>query len=103
MIRVYDATTKSITDTEGVTHDFYNGSAEFPEEGWILLRFKEGTLTLQEAYTHLLRVRLQDRNTKYFMTEVVGDVTASVGADTYEELYDLIQLIQIQEETNNDN
>lgn len=56
VMQIYNSSTRLFTEQDGTEHHFFNGEAEFPEEAMTLIKFKQGELSLQEAYTVLLRL-----------------------------------------------
>jgi hypothetical protein len=56
VMQVYNPSTRLFTEQDGTEHRFFNGEAEFPEEAMTLIKFKQGELSLQEAYIVLLRL-----------------------------------------------
>jgi len=81
MIRTYNAKDRTYIDNDGTVHSFFNGESEFAEEAMTLIRFKEGSLNLQEAYSILLRLARVPK-TKFSKTESIGDTFVTIGADT---------------------
>jgi hypothetical protein len=56
VMQIYNSSTRLFTEQDGTEHHFFNGEAEFPEEAMTLIKFKQGEISLQEAYTVLLRL-----------------------------------------------
>ena len=56
VMQIYNSATRIFTEQDGTEHRFFNGEAEFPEEAMTLIKFKQGELSLQEAYIVLLRL-----------------------------------------------
>lgn len=75
-------------DKAGNIYEFYCGTPEFPDEAMVLIRFKEGSLTLQEAYSCILNLARVPRS-KYTVSEWAGDMCVVMGADTLEGLQKL--------------
>lgn len=89
MINLYDPTTKTYTTSDGTVHPFFSGASEHPEELFPLVGFTEGKYTLQEAYDYLMVLKVVQ--SKYTYKHWIGDAGCLVGADTKEELDQLIK------------
>lgn len=98
LFKIYDPTTHVFTDKDGNEYPFYAGTSEFPDEAMVLIRFKEGSLTLQEAYSCLLNLARVPKS-KYTVSEWAGDLCVVMGADTLEGLQKL-QNLNSQENKN---
>jgi len=81
MLGLYNAKDHTFIDKDGTVHSFFNGESEFAEEAMTLIKFKEGSLNLQEAYSILLRLARVPK-TKFSKTESIGDAFVTIGADT---------------------
>lgn len=90
-IATYDPSTHEYIDKEGNFYDFYCGTSEFPDEALVLIRFKGGSLTLQEAYTCILNLARVPKS-RFTQSEFVGDMCVVMGADTLEGLQKLQNL-----------
>lgn len=87
MLSCYDPTKHTFTDYDGIVYPFFHSLTDhiFPEEAHTLVRFKDGSLTLQEAYSILLNLARTPKS-KFSHTEFVGDMCITLGADTLEDL-----------------
>lgn len=56
VMQIYNSSPRIFTEQDGTEHYFFNGEAEFPEEAMTLIKFKQGELSLQDAYVVLLRL-----------------------------------------------
>ena len=90
-VATYNPKTRTFTDKDGTEHPFYCGTSEFPDEAMVLIRFKEGSLTLQEAYTCILNLARVPKS-KFTQSEFVGDMCVVMGAATLEGLQKLQNL-----------
>ena len=95
-IKTYDPINHTFTEQDGTVHSFFNGESEFPDEAMTLIRFKQGSLTLQEAYSILLNLARIPKN-KFTISEFAGDMCLVIGANTLEDLSKL-QKINKQED-----
>lgn len=62
MHTLFDPSTHTFTDEEGIKHRLVANYFDpvVPEEVLILSKFKTGKMSLQEAYTLLLEMKLRD-------------------------------------------
>lgn len=90
-IKTYNAEEHEFIDSAGNIYDFYCGTSEFPDEAMVLIRFKEGSLTLQEAYSCILNLARTPKS-KFMQSEFAGDMCVILGADTLEGLQKLQNL-----------
>ena len=95
-IQLYDPAKHLFIEKDGTEHNFYNGEAEFPDEAMTLIRFKQGTLTLQEAYSILLNLARIPKS-KFTVSEFAGDVCMIMGANSLEDLQRLQKANQQEE------
>jgi len=87
-LQIYDTAKHLFTEQDGTEHKFFNGESEFPDEAMTLIRFKQGTLTLQEAYSILLNLARVPKN-KFSVSEFAGDMCVIIGANSLEDLQKL--------------
>jgi hypothetical protein len=82
----YKPRKRNFTETDGTVHPLYVGyTGDCPVEVLTLIRFKNGNITLQEAYTELMLCKLDLFKSNYLQIEKVGDLYSCIGADTLEE------------------
>lgn len=93
MLPCYDPAKHIFTEGDGTVHPFFHSISDytFPDEAMTLIRFKEGSLTLQEAYSVILNLARVPKN-KFTQSEFVGDMCVILGADTLEGLQKLQNL-----------
>jgi hypothetical protein len=89
-VAVYDPLRHIYTEGDGTVHKFFHSITDntFPDEAMTLIRFKQGSLTLQEAYTCLLNLARVPKS-KFSYSEFSGDLCIVFGADTFEGLQKL--------------
>jgi hypothetical protein len=90
-VATYNPQEHEYIDEAGNIYDFYAGTSEFPDEAMTLIRFKEGSLTLQEAYSIILNLARVPKN-KFTQSEFFGDACVILGAGTLEGLQQLQNL-----------
>lgn len=90
MLPCYDPAKHIFTEGDGTVHPFFHSLTDytFPEEASVLVRFKDGSLTLQEAYSIILNLARVPKN-KFTRSEFAGDLCVTFGADTLEDLIKL--------------
>jgi hypothetical protein len=96
VMQLYEPDKHLFTEQDGTEHKFFNGESEFPDEAMTLIRFKQGTLTLQEAYSILLNLARVPKN-KFTVSEFAGDVCMIMGANSLEDLQKLQKANQQEE------
>ncbi len=85
----YCPDTSQYIESNGTVHHLKTVDGEVPAEVAVLIGFKNGSLSLQDAVFQLLQLKQKD-SSKYHFSQNHGDVCISFGAETKDELYQMI-------------
>lgn len=79
----YNPNEHKFIEEDGTEHSLYTSDteSECPDEVFILIKFKQGRLTLQEAYTCLLSLKQKVFNQRFVHYENVGDISVAICSD----------------------